>query len=93
MRRYGSQEERFKDLDALMGAQSAVCFVWAWALLAIGTQAGWISSKGMLPWHAYWKSGASSEAMTDYVDSAEFLGSMTGLLLSNLCGQLCFGQV
>lgn len=57
MRRYGPRGERFPHLDALTGAQSAMCFLWAWALFAAGSAAGWLNAKGLPPWHAYWKAG------------------------------------
>jgi UDP-galactose transporter B1 len=53
MKRYGANSERFKHLEALNGAQSLVCFLWAYVILMLQTR----GAKGdkLPPWYVYWK--------------------------------------
>ncbi|KAI8475376.1 MAG: UAA transporter [Monoraphidium minutum] len=59
MKRYGASQERFGNLEALNGAQSLVCFVWAYALLVLQRRAGGGKAGGAaapLPdWKEYWR--------------------------------------
>jgi UDP-galactose transporter B1 len=56
MKRYGSSRERFTNLEALNGAQSLVCFVWAYILLMFQPKAAAGGEKQQLPpWYVYWK--------------------------------------
>lgn len=54
MRRYGPEQERFKHLEALNGAQSLVCFLWAFVLLVFQSQFSQ-QKQHLPPWTAYWK--------------------------------------
>jgi UDP-galactose transporter B1 len=68
MARFGPERERFGNLEALNGAQAAVCFLWAYAILWLQRRAGGgkgSSGKGssgsgkgaadVPAWHEYWK--------------------------------------
>jgi hypothetical protein len=64
MKEYGPDRQRFRNLEALMGAQSAVCFVWAYAILLLQRWRGGTSSNGsnskqqaqaLPPWTVYWR--------------------------------------
>ena len=35
MKKYGEQGERLSNLEALNGAQSLCCFLWAWIILQV----------------------------------------------------------
>lgn len=59
MKRFGASQERFANLEALNGAQSLVCFIWAYVLVMLqrrasgGAQA---AQEAKLPsWYEYWK--------------------------------------
>lgn len=58
--RYGQQLERFPQLEALNGAQSLTCFVWAWVLLAISVRTGQTNPKLLPAWTAYYKAGLTN---------------------------------
>lgn len=57
MKQYGSDKQRFKNLEALNGAQSLVCFLWAYAILAIQQwrKGGKQHQEHLPPWTAYWQ--------------------------------------
>lgn len=59
MKRYGAAQERFGNLEALNGAQSLVCFLWAYALVALQRRAGGAKAAqeaAALPsWWEYWR--------------------------------------
>jgi UDP-galactose transporter B1 len=60
MKRFGASQERFGNLEALNGAQSLVCFIWAYALVLLqrhgaggGSKAA--AAEASLPkWHEFW---------------------------------------
>lgn len=54
MKRYGVSQERFQHLEALNGAQSAVCFLWAYMLLIIQSRSS-PAKQHLPPWTVYWK--------------------------------------
>ncbi|KAF8068425.1 UTR3 [Scenedesmus sp. PABB004] len=63
MKAYAPDGARFQHLEALNGAQSAVCFLWAYAILAAGrARRRWRGDAaaaggdaGLPPWTAYWR--------------------------------------
>eukprot|EP00775_Hariotina_reticulata_P009730 gene9730-9888_t len=57
MKQYGPEKERFKNLEALNGAQSLVCFLWAYAILLFQQLSNKSSndSKHLPPWTVYWR--------------------------------------
>lgn len=59
-KRYGPNLERFKHLEALNGAQSLVCFVWAWLVLFIEGTRSKDKSTDYPSWTAYWKAGITN---------------------------------
>jgi UDP-galactose transporter B1 len=57
MKQYGSKQQRFKNLEALNGVQSLVCFLWAYAILAVQSRrkGGKQQQEQLPPWTVYWK--------------------------------------
>jgi len=61
LKRFGASQERFGNLEALNGAQSFVCFVWAYAIVllqrhAIGSaKAAAAEAKELPSWWEYWR--------------------------------------
>ncbi|GBF92343.1 UDP-galactose UDP-glucose transporter [Raphidocelis subcapitata] len=57
--RFGAAQERFSNLEALNGAQSLVCFVWAYAIVLLQRRAAGKGAAeeeaGMPAWHDYWR--------------------------------------
>jgi UDP-galactose transporter B1 len=60
LKRYGATGERFRDLEALNGAQALTCFVWAWLILQGLLLTGRIKREGAAPWTAYWRPGITN---------------------------------
>lgn len=60
MKRYGPQQERFSFLEALNGAQSLCCFVWAWLILQAMVLTGQIKAQDTATWHEYWQAGVTN---------------------------------
>lgn len=54
MKRYGSESERFTHLESLNGAQSLVCFIWAYVIVLF-QQRGRGSKQPLPSWMEYWK--------------------------------------
>lgn len=61
MKQYGSDRARFKNLEALNGVQSLVCFLWAYAILLVqqrpspGSSSSKQQAEQLPPWTAYWR--------------------------------------
>lgn len=60
MKHYGPQRQRFRNLESLMGAQSLVCFVWAYAILTLARLRGKSGASSaqeqqLPPWSVYWR--------------------------------------
>jgi UDP-galactose transporter B1 len=60
MKRYGASQERFGNLEALNGAQSLMCFLWAYVLVALQRRTGRgvkaAEGDAALPsWWEYWR--------------------------------------
>lgn len=61
MKRYGSDQARFKNLEALNGVQSLVCFLWAYAILVVQRRSSQSQpgskqqAEQLPPWTAYWR--------------------------------------
>lgn len=55
MKQYGSDRQRFKNLEALNGVQSLVCFLWAYAILVVQQRRKGAKQEHLPPWTAYWK--------------------------------------
>ena len=52
MKKYGEEQERFSNLEALNGAQSLSCFLWAWVILQIMSAAGGVKAGETAAWCA-----------------------------------------
>lgn len=60
MKQYGSDRARFKNLEALNGVQSLVCFLWAYAILVVQRRSSQSpgskqQAEQLPPWTAYWR--------------------------------------
>ena len=60
LKKYGAGAERLGNLEALNGAQSLCCFVWAWIILQIMIATGSIKAGETALWHEYWKAGITN---------------------------------
>lgn len=60
MKRYGEQQERFTQLEALNGAQSCCCFLWAWVILQGMIALGYTKRSETAAWYDYWKAGITN---------------------------------
>jgi hypothetical protein len=60
MKRYGAESERFTQLEALNGAQSACCFVWAWLILQGMGLLGYVKLDRTARWFDYWQAGITN---------------------------------
>lgn len=60
VKKYGPQEERFRHLEALNGAQALAAFLLAWAILQVFYLSGRASHKDDPYWTAYWMSGITN---------------------------------
>lgn len=60
MKKYGAEKERFTYLEALNGAQSLCCFVWALIILQFMVVMGQIKPGETAAWHSYWKAGITN---------------------------------
>jgi hypothetical protein len=59
-KRYGAEQERFKNLEALNGAQSLCCFVWAYLILQVMLATGAVKSDQTARWFEYWQAGITN---------------------------------
>lgn len=59
-KRYGPEQERFRQLEGLNGAQAFACFVWAWLILLVMQLTGQIQPGQTASWLEYWKAGISN---------------------------------
>lgn len=57
MKQYGSDQQRFKNLEALNGAQSLICFLWAYAILVVQQRSNGSKQQQeqLPPWTVYWR--------------------------------------
>eukprot|EP00878_Enallax_costatus_P006461 GHUV01006773.1.p1 GENE.GHUV01006773.1~~GHUV01006773.1.p1 ORF type:complete len:336 (+),score=74.81 GHUV01006773.1:909-1916(+) len=55
MKQYGADKQRFKNLEALNGAQALVCFIWAYIILQFQQHSKATSNARLPPWTAYWR--------------------------------------
>lgn len=59
-KRYGLSDERFGSLEALNGAQSLCCFLWAWVIMQCMVQLGQIKPEETANWFDYWRAGITN---------------------------------
>ncbi|GIL63718.1 hypothetical protein Vafri_17744 [Volvox africanus] len=60
IKRYGDQQERFRNLEALNGAQAVTCFIWAGIILQALLLTGRVSSSDLAHWYDYWQAGITN---------------------------------
>lgn len=100
IKKYGPAQERFRHLEALNGAQSLTCFLWAWTILGILTAAGRVSPSDLPSWHAYWKAGITNSvgpacgmyALKNITYSAQVLAKSCKMVPVMLMGFMLHGK-
>ena len=99
LKKYGEQQERFKNLEALNGAQALTCWLWAWLILLGLSQTGQISNKDLPPWTAYWRVGVTNTlgpscgmiALKNITYSAQVLAKSCKMVPVMIMGTLMHG--
>ncbi|PNH03674.1 UDP-galactose/UDP-glucose transporter 3 [Tetrabaena socialis] len=100
IKRYGEQQERFRNLEALNGAQALTCFVWAWVILQAMVLSGRVATADLAQWHSYWRAGITNSvgpacgmvALKNITYSAQVLAKSCKMVPVMLMGVLLHGK-
>lgn len=101
IKRYGEQQERFKNLEALNGAQAATCFVWAWVILQYMLLSKRVAAADLPSWYEYWRAGITNSvgpacgmyALKNITYSAQVLAKSCKMVPVMLIGALLHGKM
>ncbi|MEW5312545.1 MAG: hypothetical protein WDW38_004172 [Sanguina aurantia] len=100
VKKYGPEQQRFKHLEALNGAQSLTCWLWAWAIVTFLQATGQLSAADQPSWTAYWKAGITNSigpacgmfALKNITYSAQVLAKSCKMVPVMLAGTVLHGK-